>query len=360
LNQLADAWLNVTGKDGNNFTSTSLTVIIRKKDGGGGWSQEGQTTLAVGLSDGTGAWSLAQLFLSVSIAPQKGDVYQIEVDADTTNLGTTTFTYAGSSNSPSSPSPTPNSNGNGASASSTIPTTHLCTAAHYSASRGCLQDDHVMNANDVALAYIVTDIPVSYNDVSGYHIFQPQSDGTTNEVAIKAADMSSEGSVFKTRLDDIWSAQGAATTPGTYDFVTEYGVGDTLHYKLVVTSTTTPLNNPTKAASTGEPALLPGCLVVMLGENATVEVVGPTQDDTCSSIISYANDNGGYEFSYHLRLGYNVNPATDPNMTVEPTICQYSINGNHVKVQDSTATGRYGHSLCDQLSNEFSTAMHQP
>lgn len=98
----------------------------------------------------------------------------------------------------------------------------------------------------------------------------------------------------------------------------------------------------------------------MLGENATVEVVGPTQDDTCNSIINYANNNGGYEFNYHLRLGYNVNPATDPNMTIEPTVCHGAVNGNRVKVQDSTANGRYGNALCDQLRHEFNTAMQQP
>jgi len=92
---LDKAYLSVTGKDGNNFTASSLDVLIDKRNSDGTYGQVASTKLNAGLSYTNVANTLANIFISASAAPDSGATYQIEVDEGSTNLGTATFTYKG-------------------------------------------------------------------------------------------------------------------------------------------------------------------------------------------------------------------------------------------------------------------------
>lgn len=95
ITALDKAYLSATGKDANNFTASSLDVLIGKKNNDGSYGQVATTKLSAGLSYNIVADSLANVFLSASAAPESGATYHIEVDEGSTNLGTATFTYKG-------------------------------------------------------------------------------------------------------------------------------------------------------------------------------------------------------------------------------------------------------------------------
>jgi len=166
ITALNKAYLSVTGKDGNNFTTSNLDVLIYKKNSDGTYGQVGSTKAVGGLSYSSysaEAESLADIFASALAAPESGATYQIEVDEGSTNLGSATFTYAGSSNTSSS-----NVNGNGASASTTTPTNsgsaaptgsmHVCTFAHFDQSNNkCLSDDSRIGLMDETAVIVFSD-----------------------------------------------------------------------------------------------------------------------------------------------------------------------------------------------------------
>lgn len=95
ITALNKAYLSVTGKDGNNFTTSSLDVLINKRNGDGTYGQVASTKFDAGLSYNIVSNTLANVFLSASTAPDSGGTYQIEVDEGSINLGTATFTYKG-------------------------------------------------------------------------------------------------------------------------------------------------------------------------------------------------------------------------------------------------------------------------
>jgi len=92
---LDKAYLSVTGKDGNNFTASSLDIIINKQNSDGTYGQVASAKLNAGLVYNVVANTVANIFVSASAAPDSGATYQIEVDEGSTNLGTATFTYKG-------------------------------------------------------------------------------------------------------------------------------------------------------------------------------------------------------------------------------------------------------------------------
>jgi len=95
ITALDKAYLSATGKDGNNFTASSLDVLINKRNSDSTYGQVGSTKLSAGLSFTIVANTLANIFVSASAAPESGATYQIEVDEGSINLGTATFTYKG-------------------------------------------------------------------------------------------------------------------------------------------------------------------------------------------------------------------------------------------------------------------------
>lgn len=155
---LDKAYLSVTGKDGNNFTASSLDVLIDKRNSDGTYGQVASTKLNAGLSYTNVANTLANIFVSASAAPESGATYQIEVDEGSTNLGTATFTYKSYS---STPVHAAHSNAPPAAVRDLGQGVHVCTQAHFSESKdACVAEDSTVRAADIPT------LNISYSDPS--------------------------------------------------------------------------------------------------------------------------------------------------------------------------------------------------
>lgn len=95
ITSLDGAYLSTTGQNGNNFTASTLDVLINKENSDGSYSQVASAKLNAGLAYTNVANTLANIFVTASAAPDSGATYQIEVDEGSTNLGTAMFTYKG-------------------------------------------------------------------------------------------------------------------------------------------------------------------------------------------------------------------------------------------------------------------------
>jgi len=155
---LDKAYLSVTGKDGNNFTASSLDIIINKQNSDGTFGQVGSAKLNAGLVYNVVANTVANIFVTASAAPESGATYQIEADEGSTNLGTATFTYKSYS---STPVHAAHSNAPPAAVRDLGQGVHVCTQAHFSESKdACVAEDSTVRAADIPT------LNISYSDPS--------------------------------------------------------------------------------------------------------------------------------------------------------------------------------------------------
>jgi len=94
--------LSITDKNANNFTSTTMTIIISHDQGGNGqYTTDGQYNgQDLSLSNNVTSLPVLNAFTACSVTPIHGTHYNIEIDEGATSgqgtlLGTTTFTYTG-------------------------------------------------------------------------------------------------------------------------------------------------------------------------------------------------------------------------------------------------------------------------
>ena len=95
MDQLSTAVLNVTGKDGADFSSTALTVIVSTVNSDGAMQEAGRTTASSDLASDTEYWPLPSVLGAAGVTAKAGTAYSIEVDGGTggneTLLGTASF-----------------------------------------------------------------------------------------------------------------------------------------------------------------------------------------------------------------------------------------------------------------------------
>jgi len=102
----ASAMLVVYGKDGQNFTSSTTTLILSTVTSLGE-PEVGRTTIKAGLSESAYSWNLSYAFSAFGTSPVTGTTYKLEADetdgAQEVLLGTATFTVVPRSQPASGP-----------------------------------------------------------------------------------------------------------------------------------------------------------------------------------------------------------------------------------------------------------------